>query len=129
VLVIIIVFVPLLTLQGLEGKLFIPVALAIIFALAGSLLLALTVIPVATSFVLKATSHHEPRLIRVASRLYAPTLDWALNNERKVAIAALAALIAAGYAYTQLGKTFLPTMDEGEPSSASRRCPQLTSTR
>ena len=52
-LIIIIVFVPLLTLQGLEGKLFIPVALAIIFALAGSLLLALTVIPVATSFLLK----------------------------------------------------------------------------
>jgi cobalt-zinc-cadmium resistance protein CzcA len=54
VLIIIIVFVPLLALQGLEGKLFIPVALAIIFALAASLLLALTVIPVATSFLLKA---------------------------------------------------------------------------
>ena len=64
VLIIIIVFVPLLTLQGLEGKLFIPVALAIIFALAGSLLLALTVIPVATSFLLKAVPHHEPWLIR-----------------------------------------------------------------
>ena len=74
VLIIIIVFVPLLTLQGLEGKLFIPVALAIIFALAGSLLLALTVIPVATSFLLKAVPHHEPWLIRSASRLYAPAL-------------------------------------------------------
>ncbi|MFX4396839.1 efflux RND transporter permease subunit, partial [Acinetobacter baumannii] len=58
VLIIIIVFVPLLTLQGLEGKLFIPVALAIIFALAASLLLALTVIPVATSFALTSASHH-----------------------------------------------------------------------
>jgi cobalt-zinc-cadmium resistance protein CzcA len=114
VLIIMIVFVPLLTLQGLEGKLFIPVALAIIFALGGSLLLALTVIPVATSFLLKSTSHHEPWLIRIASRLYAPALAWALNNERKVIIAALAALVAAGYAYTQLGKTFMPTMDEGD---------------
>ncbi|RXH15282.1 efflux RND transporter permease subunit [Bradyrhizobium guangzhouense] len=114
VLIIMIVFVPLLTLEGLEGKLFIPVALAIIFALAGSLLLALTVIPVATSFLLKSTSHHEPWLIRIASRLYAPALAWALNNERKVIIAAVAALVAAGYAYTQLGKTFMPTMDEGD---------------
>ena len=114
VLIIIIVFVPLLTLQGLEGKLFIPVALAIIFALAGSLLLALTVIPVATSFLLKTVPHHEPWLIRSASRLYAPALAWALANERKVMIAAVAALVAAGFAYTQLGKTFMPTMDEGD---------------
>ncbi|OKO75243.1 CusA/CzcA family heavy metal efflux RND transporter [Bradyrhizobium sp. AS23.2] len=114
VLIIIIVFVPLLTLQGLEGKLFIPVALAIIFALAGSLLLALTVIPVATSFLLKSAGHGDPWLIRVALRVYAPALDWSLRNERKVIAAALIALIAAGYAYTRLGKTFMPTMDEGD---------------
>ncbi|WP_454625419.1 efflux RND transporter permease subunit [Bradyrhizobium cenepequi] len=114
VLIIMIVFVPLLTLQGLEGKLFIPVALAIIFALAGSLLLALTVVPVATSFLLKAGSHREPWLIRLASRLYGPALGWALRNERKVMAIAVAALVAAGYAYFQLGKTFMPTMDEGD---------------
>jgi len=114
VLVIIIVFVPLLTLQGLEGKLFIPVALSIIFALVASLLLALTVVPVATSFMLKSASHRDPLLIRAAQRVYAPALDWALNNERKVIAAALIALIAAGYAYTGLGKTFMPTMDEGD---------------
>ena len=114
VLIIIIVFVPLLTLQGLEGKLFIPVALAIIFALAGSLLLALTVLPVAISFVLKTASHNEPWLMRAAARLYAPALDWSLRNERKVTVTAVVALFAAGYAYTQLGKTFMPTMDEGD---------------
>jgi len=114
ILIIIIVFVPLLTLQGLEGKLFIPVALAIIFALTGSLLLALTVIPVATSFVLKPDSHGDPWLVRAAQRAYAPALDWALSNERKVVAAALLGLVAAGYAYTQLGKTFMPTMDEGD---------------
>ncbi|QDP22552.1 efflux RND transporter permease subunit [Bradyrhizobium cosmicum] len=114
VLIIIIVFVPLLTLQGLEGKLFIPVALAIIFALAGSLLLALTVVPVATSFLLKSASHGDPLLIRLAQRVYAPALDWALENERKVVFVALLGLVAAGYAYTQLGKTFMPTMDEGD---------------
>ncbi|TPQ33896.1 CusA/CzcA family heavy metal efflux RND transporter [Bradyrhizobium guangdongense] len=114
VLIIIIVFVPLLTLQGLEGKLFIPVALAIIFALAASLLLALTVIPVATSFVLHAAPHGDPVLIRAAQRVYAPALDWALKNERKVIAAALVGLMTAGYAYLQLGKTFMPTMDEGD---------------
>ncbi len=114
VLIIIIVFVPLLTLQGLEGKLFIPVALAIIFALAGSLLLALTVIPVATSFLLKSTAHGDPLLIRIALRVYQPALDWSLRNERKVVVAAMLGLAAAGYEYTQLGKTFMPTMDEGD---------------
>ncbi|MDN5001785.1 efflux RND transporter permease subunit [Bradyrhizobium sp. GCM10027634] len=114
VLIIIIVFVPLLTLQGLEGKLFIPVALAIIFALAGSLLLALTVIPVATSFLLKSASHRDPLVVRAAQRVYAPALNWALSNERKVMAAALIGLVAAGFAYTKLGKTFMPTMDEGD---------------
>ena len=114
VLIIIIVFVPLLTLQGLEGKLFIPVALAIIFALAASLLLALTVVPVATSFLLKAAPHREPWLIRWASRGYAAALTWSLANPRKVGAAAVVALIAAGILYTQVGKTFMPTMDEGD---------------
>jgi cobalt-zinc-cadmium resistance protein CzcA len=125
VLIIMIVFVPLLTLQGLEGKLFIPVALAIIFALAASLFLALTVIPVATSFLLKNASHHEPWLIRTALRLYIPALDWALKNERKVIITAVAALAAAGYAYTQLGKTFLPTMDEGDTIVSVEALPSI----
>ncbi|MGZ6565494.1 MAG: efflux RND transporter permease subunit, partial [Solirubrobacteraceae bacterium] len=114
VLIIIIVFVPLLTLQGLEGKLFIPVALSIMFALAGSLLLALTVVPVATSFLLKAAPHREPWLMRLASRAYAGMLTWALANPRKVGAAAVTALIAAGIFYAQVGKTFMPTMDEGD---------------
>ena len=114
VLIIIIVFVPLLTLQGLEGKLFIPVALSIIFALAASLLLALTVVPVATSLLLKAAPHREPWLMRLASRAYAPVLTWALANPRKVGATAVAGLVAAGILYTQVGKTFMPTMDEGD---------------
>ena len=114
VLIIIIVFVPLLTLQGLEGKLFIPVALSIIFALAASLLLALTVVPVATSLLLKAAPHREPWLMRLASRAYAVLLTWALANPRKVGATAVAGLVAAGILYTQVGKTFMPTMDEGD---------------
>ena len=114
VLIIIIVFVPLLTLQGLEGKLFIPVALSIIFALAASLVLALTVVPVATSFLLKKMPHGEPWLIRLASRAYAIALTWSLANPRKVGAVAVVGLVAAGILYTQIGKTFMPTMDEGD---------------
>jgi cobalt-zinc-cadmium resistance protein CzcA len=114
VLIIIIVFVPLLTLQGLEGKLFIPVALSIIFALTASLVLALTVVPVATSFLLTAAPHGEPWLIRFAARGYARALSWALANSRKIGAAAVAGLVAAAALYTQVGKTFMPTMDEGD---------------
>ena len=114
VLIIMIVFVPLLTLQGLEGKLFRPVALAIIFALGASLLLALTVVPVATSFLLKPTSHGDPWVIRMALRAYAPVLKWGLANGRKVGALAVVGLIAAAALYARVGKTFMPTMDEGD---------------
>lgn len=114
VLIIIIVFVPLLTLQGLEGKLFIPVALAIIFALAASLLLALTVVPVATSLLLKAGEHRDPWLVRLASRAYARALIWSLARPRSISAAAGVALVAAGVLFFQVGKTFMPTMDEDD---------------
>ncbi|RLJ68357.1 efflux RND transporter permease subunit [Sulfurisoma sediminicola] len=113
--IIVIVFLPLLTLQGLEGKLFIPVALTIVFALSGSLLLSLTVIPVLTSYLLKPTAgHHEPWLPRQAMRLYEPLLAWSLANSRKVIMTAVAALAATVAAFFLLGKTFMPTMDEGD---------------
>ncbi|MEW6131954.1 MAG: CusA/CzcA family heavy metal efflux RND transporter [Pseudomonadota bacterium] len=114
IVIIIIVFLPLLTLQGLEGKLFIPVALTIVFALAGSLLLSLTVIPVAASFLVRRGAHEDPWLVRKAQALYAPLLQWALANSRKVVIAALALLAATAGVYTLIGKTFMPTMDEGD---------------
>jgi cobalt-zinc-cadmium resistance protein CzcA len=71
-------------------------------------------VPVATSFLLKAAPHREPWLMRLASRAYAGMLTWALANPRKVGSAAVAALIAAGIFYAQVGKTFMPTMDEGD---------------
>lgn len=114
VLIIITVFLPLLTLQGLEGKLFSPVALTIMFALAGSLLLSLTVIPVLSSYLLKEVSHEEPLLLRKALALYEPILHWALANAKKIVIGAFVALALTGVLYTQIGKTFMPTMDEGD---------------
>jgi cobalt-zinc-cadmium resistance protein CzcA len=112
--IIVIVFLPLLTLQGLEGKLFIPVALTIVFALTGSLLLSLTVIPVIASFLIRRGAHEDPWLVRKAQAAYGPVLAWSLANARKVIIAALVALGATAGVYTLIGKTFMPTMDEGD---------------
>jgi cobalt-zinc-cadmium resistance protein CzcA len=113
ILIIITVFLPLLTLQGLEGKFFVPVALTIVFALAGSLLLSLTVIPVVSSYLLRDVGHNEPWLARKLLAAYTPALDWALRKQKVVAISAALLLVAAGLIYTQVGKTFMPTMDEG----------------
>jgi len=114
VLIIITVFLPLLTLQGLEGKLFTPVALTIMFALAGSLLLSLTVIPVLASFLLKEVSHEEPWLVRKALGIYEPVLLWCLAHAKVIVTGAFVALALTGLVYTQIGKTFMPVMDEGD---------------
>jgi len=124
--VIIIVFLPLLTLQGLEGKLFIPVALTIVFALSGSLLLSLTIIPVLASYLLKNVSHEEPWLPRNLKRLYKPVLNWSLNHGRAVVLLAAISLLSAGYLYTQVGKSFMPTMDEGDLIVQLEKLPSIT---
>ncbi|MBD3776374.1 MAG: efflux RND transporter permease subunit [Thiotrichales bacterium] len=112
--IIMIVFLPLLTLQGLEGKLFVPVALTIVFALGSALLLSLTIIPVIASFILGKPSHELPWLMRKVSQGYRPLLMWALAHDKLVLGAAVAALVLAGVLYTQVGKTFMPQMDEGD---------------
>ncbi len=126
IVIIIIVFLPLLTLQGLEGKLFTPVALTIVFALAGSLLLSLTVIPVLASFLLTRVSHDEPWLPRQLQRLYTPVLHWSLSHVRTVVVAALAMLGLAGVLYLQIGKTFMPGMDEGDIIVQLEKLPSIT---
>ena len=113
-LIIILVFLPLLSLQGLEGKLFSPVALTIVFALAGSLLLSLTVIPVIASFLITCRVHKEPWLPRKLSAIYTPMLRKALEKERLVMWPALVLLLSAIIAFPFIGKTFMPTMDEGD---------------
>jgi len=125
VLIIITVFLPLLTLQGLEGKLFTPVALTIMFALAGSLFLSLTVIPVLASFLLKEVSHEEPWLVRKALAIYEPALNWCLAHAKVIVIAAFVMLGLTAVAYTQIGKTFMPTMDEGDIIIGVEKLPSI----
>ena len=126
ILIIIIVFLPLLTLQGLEGKLFTPVALTIVFALSGSLVLSLTVIPVISSYLLKEVSHEEPWLPRQLQKLYQPVLLWCLGNSKKVFVAAGALLIVTVVVFTQIGSTFMPTMDEGDIIIQLEKLPSIT---
>jgi len=124
--IIIIVFLPLLTLQGLEGKLFIPVALTIVFALSASLLLSLTVIPVLASYLIGKVSHEEPRLVRLLQRGYRPALAWAMAHSRKVTAAALGLLVLTALLYTQIGKSFMPTMDEGDLIVQLEKLPSIS---
>jgi len=124
--IIVIVFLPLLTLQGLEGKLFIPVALSIVFALSASLVLSLTVVPVLASFLLREGGHGEPWLVRLALRAYAPMLGWALRHARGVVIGALAALAATLGVYLLIGKTFMPTLDEGDLIIGLEKLPSIS---
>jgi len=114
ILIIILVFLPLLSLQGLEGKLFRPVAMTIVYALAGSLLLSLTVIPVLSSFLIRSADHADPWLPRKLAALYRPALDFALAREGRVLLVAVILLAAAVASFPFIGKTFMPTMDEGD---------------
>ncbi|MCX8133905.1 MAG: CusA/CzcA family heavy metal efflux RND transporter [Roseococcus sp.] len=125
VAIIVAVFVPLLSLQGLEGRLFGPVALTIAFALLAALLVALTVVPVLCAFLLAPGTGGEPWLVRRLHALYDPFLERALRHPLKVAGAAGAGLIAAGVAFTQIGSIFIPVMDEGTPVVTLRKHPTI----
>jgi cobalt-zinc-cadmium resistance protein CzcA len=125
--IIALVFLPLLTLQGLEGKLFAPVALTIVLSLLCALVLALTLIPVLSFYLLKpADAHHQPWSMRQIAPRYAKLLAGAF--ERKGLIFALAgvSLVLTVVAYGVTGKTFLPTMDEGSVIVQLTKAPSIS---
>ncbi len=124
--IIAIVFLPLLTLEGLEGKLFTPVALTIVFALAASLLLAFTVIPVLASMLLKQGAHEDPWLLRKAQGVYTPLLERALARPKIVYLTAGVLMLAAVGVYPLIGKTFMPTMDEGDILVQLEKLPSIS---
>jgi cobalt-zinc-cadmium resistance protein CzcA len=113
ILIIIIVFLPLFSLTGLEGRMFTPLAVTISFALMGSLILSLTVIPVLASLLMKTTQKDDERLLRTMKRAYLPIMNWALNNRKKAVGGAVAALLFAAALFPFIGKEFMPVMDEG----------------
>lgn len=125
ILIICLVFLPLLSLQGLEGKLFSPVAITIIFALSGSLLLSLTLIPVLSSFALRGGTHKNPLLMRVLEAGYRPLLRFCLAHPMPVYAVAAAGAAAMVFAYLAVGKTFMPTMDEGSVIMQTTKLPSI----
>ncbi|HEY9199638.1 MAG TPA: CusA/CzcA family heavy metal efflux RND transporter [Gammaproteobacteria bacterium] len=113
ILIIIVVFLPLFSLEGLEGKLFKPMAFNISFAMAGSLLLTLTLIPVLAALILKPKEERDTLLVRWIKRGYLPLLAWSLANRRRVVIAAVGLLVASLALFPLLGKEFMPQLQEG----------------
>lgn len=124
--IIITVYVPILTLEGVEGKLFRPIALTVVFALVGSLLLTFSVTPVLMSLLLKHPREDQQAfLIRKAKQWYEPILRWSLQNPWSVVAAALAVVaIMAGVA-PFLGSEFIPRLDEGAIAIGVRRLPSV----
>ena len=113
ILIIIVVFLPLFSLTGLEGKLFKPMAFNISFAMAGSLLLTLTIIPVLAAMILKPKEEKDTWLVRRIKQVYLPTLSWSLLNKRKVVTSAIVLLMASLALFPLLGKEFMPQLQEG----------------
>lgn len=114
-LIIMIVYLPILTLEGIEGKLFRPMALTVIFALAGSMILSLTLMPVLASYVLpRRLEDREPWLIRFIKRLYRPILHFTLRQKTAViGFASCILLLAFGFVAPNLGSEFVPRLSEG----------------
>jgi cobalt-zinc-cadmium resistance protein CzcA len=113
ILIIIVVFLPLFSLTDLEGKLFKPMALTITFAMAGSLLLTLTLVPVLSALLLRAKEEKDTLVVRAAKRLYLPLLGVALAHKGTALSVALVVLAGTLSLFPFLGKEFMPTLQEG----------------
>jgi len=127
--IITVVFLPLFTLEGFEGKMFAPLAFTIAAALAGSLVLSLTLVPVLSTFILKGKlSERDTWLVARAKALYLPALAWCLKRWQVPVGLALAGLILSGLLFTRLGREFLPPLDEGAIGMQTFRLPSVSLT-
>ncbi|SKA34852.1 cobalt-zinc-cadmium resistance protein CzcA [Enhydrobacter aerosaccus] len=113
ILIIIVVFLPLFSLSDLEGKLFKPMAFTITFAMVGSLVLTLTLVPVLSALLLRPKAEKDTFIVRWAKELYLPLLDRALVHKGRTLAAALALLAGAAALFPMLGKEFMPDLQEG----------------
>lgn len=121
-----VVFLPLLSLEGLEGKLFAPVAVTIIMALASSLLVAFTLIPALASLALKEEGAHEPWLMQKIHVLYQRLRDTVWRRPVWLYSLSVASLVVALGLYSVVGKTFMPTMDEGDILIQLQKLPSIS---
>lgn len=125
--IIIVVYLPILTLEGVEGKMFRPMALTVVFALAGSLVLTFLLTPVLISLMLRGkVEEKEVWLMRHAKRTYGRALDWTLGHARRVLIGATVLVAAALGAVPFLGSEFIPRLDEGALAIQVLRLPSVS---
>ncbi len=126
ILIIILVFLPLLSLQGMEGKMFKPLAYTIMIALLVSLVLSLTLSPVLCSLMLTRGSEEDPWIVRLAKGFYAPILQWALGHRTVVLTMAIGALVGSLMLMPFLGSEFIPILNEGAVAPQTIRLPSVS---
>ena len=125
--IIVLVYVPILSLQGVDGKMFRPMALTVVFALLTSLILALTFTPALASCLRpKHLPKRDPAPVRVANRVYAPILARAMAHPAIITVIAIVMLGVGGLAYTQSGSSFVPQLDEGDLVIQTTRAPDVS---
>ena len=122
--IITVVYLPILALTGIEGKLFHPMALTVIFALAGAFVLSLTFVPAMVALAIRGrVAESDNALMRTARQSYAPVLDFALCHKGIVLGSAAALLLGAGVLFANLGQEFVPKLDEGDIAMHAMRIP------
>jgi len=117
-IIILIVFIPILSLSGVEGKMFRPMALSFSFAIIGAMILGLTWLPVACSLFLKPEKESKRSItawiMNIAYKTYVPSIKWSCGHKKTVLGAAVVSLIFIGFLFTRMGGEFVPTLDEGD---------------
>jgi len=127
--IIAIVYLPILSLRGIEGKMFVPMALTVIFALLGSLILSLTYVPAMLTVVLKGpVAETESPLIRFAKKIYEPAFEFVLANRGQALAVALSLVIASAVVFPFLGSEFIPRLDEGDVAVQVQQLPSVSLT-
>lgn len=127
VLIIVVVFLPLFTLQGVEGKLFSPMAFVVAFAMIGSLVVALTIVPVLASLVFRGRfSERDSFLVRGIKRVYEPVLAFAMRRKWIVVCLAVLSLLVTIPVFSRLGTEFVPELDEGTLSIRVTSSPSIS---
>lgn len=111
--IIVIVFLPILSLSGLEGRMFSPLAETVVLALIAAAVIALTVIPVLASMLVRRESSNENALVRALSSLHTPMVEWAFRRRRTVLVSSLLMLIPTAFVFRAIGSEFIPTLQEG----------------
>ncbi|MCK9908181.1 CusA/CzcA family heavy metal efflux RND transporter [Microbacteriaceae bacterium K1510] len=123
-MIIAVVYLPVLTLTGVEGKMFTPMALTVLMALAGAALLSVTFVPAAVAlFVTGRVSEHENWFMRGARRLYTPALNLSIRLRGIVAMGAAALVLVTGLLASRMGGEFIPSLDEGDIAMHAMRVP------